>query len=38
MDELLIAVENLQTIQRRDAHVAASDGGGGDSGETNDSG
>jgi hypothetical protein len=38
MDELLITVENLQEIHQRDAHVGASDGATGDSGDTNDGG
>jgi hypothetical protein len=36
MDELLIVVENLQTIHQRNAREAMSDGATGDSGETND--
>jgi hypothetical protein len=35
-DALVTAVTSLAGIQERDAHGAASDGGTGDSGETND--
>jgi hypothetical protein len=38
MDELVITVENLQEIHQRDAHISASDGATGDSGDTNDGG
>jgi hypothetical protein len=35
-DELITSVEALASVQKRDATVGASDGGAGDSGDSND--
>lgn len=38
MDDLLVAVEQLESVQQRGPNVGASDGATGDSGDTNDGG